>query len=141
MSEFEDRLRSAWVDDNGPAPEVETAVLAEFDRVIRARRRSRWMLGVAAVAAGLIVAWSGARGPQMEPVAPTAEASFTALPYVIQPAMYESTEVVRMTVPVAELVAAGMRLEADPGAHVEADVMVGQDGRARAVRLISSSEQ
>ncbi len=75
----------------------------------------------------------------MEPV--QTEQVFTALPYVVQPAMYERTEVLRMTVPVAELIAAGVRVHADPGAHVEADVMVGQDGRARAVRLVSISEQ
>jgi hypothetical protein len=118
---------------------VERAVLAEFDRSVRARRRSRWVLGAAAVAAGVVIAWSGARSPRMEPI--PAEQVFTALPYVVQPALYEQTEVLRMRVPVAELIAAGMPVQADPGAHVEADVMVGQDGRARAVRLISISEQ
>ncbi len=139
MKELEERLRTAWADDEGPAPEVERVVMAEFDRSVRAQRRSRWILGAAAVAAGVVIAWSGARAPQVEPV--QTEQVFTALPYVVQPAVYERTEVLRMTVPVAELIAAGMRLEADPAAHVEADVMVGQDGRARAVRLISISEQ
>jgi hypothetical protein len=140
MSEFEDRLRSAWADDDdGPGPEVQQAVMAEFDRSVRGRRRSRWALGAAAVAASVIVAWSGARAPQMESD-PVPEQVFTALPYVVQPALYERTEVRRVTVPVAELIAAGLPMQADPGAHVEADVMVGQDGRARAVRLISVSE-
>jgi hypothetical protein len=46
-----------------------------------------------------------------------------------------------MELPVAALIAAGLQLRtADPGARAEADVVVGQDGRARAVRLISILE-
>jgi hypothetical protein len=42
--------------------------------------------------------------------------------------------------PVSELIAAGFRMQtADLGAEAEADVIVGQDGRARAVRLVSVS--
>jgi hypothetical protein len=43
-------------------------------------------------------------------------------------------------VPVAALIAAGLPVRtADPGALVQADVVVGQDGRPRAVRLVSIS--
>ncbi len=56
------------------------------------------------------------------------------------PGPYERVEVVRMKLPVAALIAAGFRMQtADLGAQAEADVIVGQDGRPRAVRLISIS--
>jgi hypothetical protein len=59
---------------------------------------------------------------------------------VIQPAEFERTEVVRMNVPVAELIAAGLQMQADPGGSVQADILLGQDRRARAVRLVPISE-
>ncbi len=142
MSEVDDRLRAAWADEPGPSGEIELAVMAEFDRAVRARRRSRWMMTSVAIAAGIVIAWMGARVPQVVPVqtsvvaVPAQEQAFTALPYVVQPAAFEQTEVLRMSVPVAELIAAGLPMQADPGTHVEADVVVGQDGRARAVRLV-----
>jgi hypothetical protein len=50
----------------------------------------------------------------------------------------ERASIVRMEMPVAALVAAGMPLfAADTGARVQADVVVGEDGLARAIRLIS----
>jgi hypothetical protein len=45
-----------------------------------------------------------------------------------------------MEIPVAKLRAVGYRIQvSDPGAVVEADVLVGQDGRARAIRPLSIS--
>jgi invasion protein IalB len=69
-------------------------------------------------------------------VEPDPAVDFIALPYVVQPAQYERIEVLRMSVPVAELIAAGLRVQADPGELVEADVLFGQDRRARAVRIV-----
>jgi hypothetical protein len=44
-----------------------------------------------------------------------------------------------MNVPVSALIAAGLQVPAvDPGMQVVADVVVGQDGRARALRLVAS---
>jgi hypothetical protein len=44
-----------------------------------------------------------------------------------------------MDVPVAALMAAGFEVHgAEPGGTVSADVLVGQDGRMHAVRLISN---
>ena len=64
---------------------------------------------------------------------------FVAIPYVAPLAPYERTSVVRMNIPVAALVAAGFTVHgADPGATLTADVIVGQDGRAHAVRLTSN---
>jgi hypothetical protein len=71
-----------------------------------------------------------------------AEASqpFIAIPYTLPLAPGERSEVLRMDLPVSAVIAAGLPLEvADSGAHARADVLVGEDGRARAIRLISIS--
>ena len=58
---------------------------------------------------------------------------FLKIPYVIPPAPYERTEVVRMDVPVAALIEAGFSMNAAAADSVPADVLVGQDGRPLAV--------
>lgn len=126
------RQWSAETAEMGPPPEVERAVLAEFDRSLRARRRTRWAAAASVAAAITIAVWSR----PVEVVEPGERDEFTALPYVVQPSEFERTEVVRMTVPVAELIAAGYPMQPDPGAAVEADILLGQDRRARAVRLV-----
>jgi hypothetical protein len=68
------------------------------------------------------------------------EQPFVAIPYTAPLAPYERTEVVRMDLPVSALIAAGFPLQAaEPGASARADLVVSEDGRARAVRLISIS--
>ena len=58
------------------------------------------------------------------------------IPYTAPPAPYERTQVMRMAVPVAALIAAGFEVHvADAGAAVPAEVLVGQDGRALAIRF------
>jgi hypothetical protein len=67
------------------------------------------------------------------------ERPFTPIPYVAPLDPYERVDIVRMDLPVSALIAAGVPVEAeDTGASVQADVLVGQDGRARAVRLVSN---
>ena len=66
------------------------------------------------------------------------EQAFVRVPYVVPPAPYERTEVMRMEVPVSTLLAAGLEVHV-PAVEgtVRADVLVGQDGRALAIRLVS----
>ncbi len=72
--------------------------------------------------------------------APLPQQPFIAIPYTLPLEPYERADVMRMDVPVAALIAAGLPMHmADPAALARADVLVGQDGRARAVRLISIS--
>ena len=72
--------------------------------------------------------------------APEPEQPFYPIPYTAPLAPGEWTRVERMKIPVAALIAAGFDLvEADPAAKVEADVLVSQDGRARAIRPLSIS--
>jgi hypothetical protein len=69
------------------------------------------------------------------------ETPFVEMPYVAPLAPYERSEVVRMEVSVAALEAAGLEVHArDTGATVLADLLLGQDGRAHAVRLVSEKE-
>ena len=66
------------------------------------------------------------------------EAPFVPLPYAMPLDSYETGTVLRMNVPVASLIGAGYRVSVpDLGAIVVADVLVGDDGRAHAVRLVS----
>jgi hypothetical protein len=68
------------------------------------------------------------------------ESPFIPIPYVAPLDPYERVDVVRMELSVSELVAAGLQVDTDDaGASVQADVVVGQDGRARAFRLVSIS--
>jgi hypothetical protein len=69
-----------------------------------------------------------------------AEQPFIAIPYTMPLEPYERADVVRVDLPVTALIAAGVPVGVtDPSARAETDVLVGQDGRARAVRLVSIS--
>ena len=147
MNRLEDAISrlAAGMAETGAPFEVERAVLAEFDRVKRRKRARIWAAAAAALAASVTVVWMAEKRPVQNPPAPVAveaesEEPFVPIPYVLPPAPFERVEVVRMSLPVSELIAAGFRMQtADLGAEAEADVIVGQDGRLRAVRLISIS--
>jgi len=102
--------------------------------------RPRQAIWTAALAAALAI---GAillmRSPTpKKPVA--AEQPFVQIPYVAPPAPYERVEITRVDVPVAALIAAGFDIPAtDPGSTVQAEVLLGQDGRAHAIRLLRRS--
>jgi hypothetical protein len=144
---------AAELAETGPPPEIaheiERAVLAEFDRVKRRRHRKYWVSAAGAIAASVVGVWmmQHRAGQPLTPppavetqVEAQAEQPFVPIPYVLPPGPDERLEVVRMKLPVAALIAAGFRMQtADLGAEAEADVILGQDGRARAVRLISIS--
>ena len=107
------------------------------------RSAPRWTAAFAALAASL-AAILLLRAPA--PAPRSAAALFIQVPYVVPPAPYERTAVMRMDVPVAALIAAGFEVHIpDAGGAVRADVLVGQDGRALAIRLvpglISNSER
>ncbi len=67
------------------------------------------------------------------------EAPFIAIPYTPPLDPRERVDMVRMDMPVAALIAAGLPVgTVDPASLVRTDVLVGQDGRARAVRLVAA---
>lgn len=151
MSRLDDAMIRLAADlaETGAPLEVERAVLAEFDRSRRRKRDKVWMAAMGAIAATVVGVWMLHQRTAPKPSAPPAaeaqaetesEQPFVPIPYVLPPEPYERVEIVRVKMPVSELIAAGFRMQtADPGAEAEADVMVGQDGRPRAVRLISIS--
>jgi hypothetical protein len=72
--------------------------------------------------------------------APENEQPFVSIPYTAPLSPDERADVIRMDLPVSALIAAGFPLHvSDPGARARADLVVSEDGRARAVRLISIS--
>jgi len=128
-----------------PASQHEVALLAEFDRWNRRRHRRRVWLSSAGLAAVLSTIWLIADRPA-PPKAPGVEAvkqaedPFMPIPYVTPLAPYERADVVRVNLPVTALVAAGIPVgTAVPSMTMQADVIVGQDGRAHAIRLVSTA--
>jgi hypothetical protein len=74
------------------------------------------------------------------PESPIPEDAFVQIPYTLPLDPRERIEVRRMEIPVAALAAAGLTAALpDPRASAQTDVLVGEDGRIRAVRLVSIS--
>lgn len=116
-------LATLWIVTSRPAPPLPPQVVAapvpEAPKIVARPKRERTVRQQAAAA------------PEMP---------FVPIPYVTPLDRYERFDIVRMELPVAALIAAGFEIQSpDTGALAEADVVVGQDGRARAVRLISIS--
>jgi hypothetical protein len=99
----------------------------------------RWAAAAAAVAASVLAAVTMYRSPVRE--VPTPPEVFLKIPYVIPPAPYERTEVVRMDVPVAALIQAGFSMNEAAADSVAADVLVGQDGRPLAVGFPENKQE
>jgi hypothetical protein len=126
--------------DIQPPPEIEARVLSAFHDPECKQPRAWMPAWAAAAAASLLAAAILLHRPAPTP-RPT-ERPFSQIPYVVPPAPYERTRILRMDVPVAALIAAGFEVHvADTGAALPADVLVGQDGRALAVRLVTNSDR
>jgi len=101
------------------------------------RARAAATVFVVAIAAVLLVIGPaiprGGQGPnRVQP--------FIQIPYVAPPAPYERLAVVRRRMPVAALIAAGFKVQApDAGSILDAEILVGQDGRPLALRPISGT--
>ncbi len=116
-----------------PAPKVELAISAPAAVIAAAS-------APATVQPTLAVTKLRPAKPIHRPTQTEPEQPFIAIPYTLPVEAWERTDVVRMDMPVSALVAAGLPMGmVDPGAEARTDVLVGQDGRARAVRLISIS--
>ncbi|HUA20837.1 MAG TPA: hypothetical protein VMB25_18945 [Bryobacteraceae bacterium] len=130
---------------------LEGRLLAEFDR---RQRRRRWMVWLPAVslatAAAAMLLLLAMHRPAVHPaplvtaVAPAAAVAdedaettgFYPLPEAEGLPPVESALVVRVQVPVSSLRLMGVPVgEAEAGTDVQADVLLGQDGLARGVRL------
>ncbi|HVV46165.1 MAG TPA: hypothetical protein VHC72_13215 [Bryobacteraceae bacterium] len=138
-------------------------LLREFEQHHRYKRQVRWMwaASMAAVLALSVLVVRDIRGrhsdmeqlaaahtfvpreyPQ-ETFAPAEEAGekgFIKLPFALPPVPGETFGIVRTELDPAELVRMGVRVDPGWSGSVEADVLVGQDGLAQAVRLSNDDE-
>lgn len=137
------RLLAAEGPRQAPA-RVEARLLAEFDRRKRQRRLMLWLPAgsLAAVAAGLLllfglhVSQPKATSAQAAVTAAEDETAFFPLPEAEALPPLENAMVVRVQVPVSSLRLMGVPVnEEDAGTDVQADLLLGQDGLARGVRL------
>jgi anti-sigma factor RsiW len=107
------------------------------------RRAVRWMPATAAAIAAalvLVVMTPHKKPPVIKSAVDQSAAAFVEIPYLPPLDPRENATVVRMNIRVATLIAVGYRVTADPDTIVPADVLVGEDGRAHAVRVLSGIE-
>ncbi|HEX5475062.1 MAG TPA: hypothetical protein VFX12_10410 [Vicinamibacterales bacterium] len=131
-----------------PSPDVEAHVLAAFDRAhaLPSAAPSRGLSRVwLSLAASLILAtgvslWTvrsiAVPGRTAAAAAPVARA-FVEWPGAADLPSLESGQLVRVDLPVSLLPTLGIVPPEGAATQVQADVLVGQDGLARAVRLVS----
>jgi hypothetical protein len=142
--ELQDRLRR--LASAGPQ-EASTSVEQELRARFRARRKQKpmwsYMAEVAAVllaAGGLFLALTHSRSTDRSNAIASSvnhASGFIALPYAQSGVPVEQAVIVRVKISVSELGVMGLPLAAAPRAReVSADLLVGQDGVARAVRLV-----
>ena len=123
---------------------VEMAVLAAWDRAHAPRReeRARWVWREASAVAAVVIigVGLGQLGRELQrttraSVEPAAESRTLLL--VGEPILQgEPVRVVRMRVPASTLIGLGVRsATGDAAAHVDVDLIVGEDGIARAIRV------
>ena len=130
-----------------PDPFREAALLAAFERATPPRPRARlafwWMSAALTAAAALLIAVGIEPGRDRggtEPLSshPVVVGEFVPWPGARDLPPLESGELLRIDLPVSMLPALGMVPPVTDGTAVKADVIVGQDGLARAVRLVSN---
>lgn len=109
--------------------------LASQMGALGARRRAiRFVPAIAtAIAAGVVLLTILPH--RKPPVEPREQSAFIEIPYLAPLDPHENATVVRINIRVATLIAVGYRVAADPDEIVPADVLVGEDGRAHAVRV------
>jgi len=142
LSAIDDEL-TAWGQrlgaENPPRADALERLAASLAALATPCPTSYWRAGAGvAIAAGLALAivW-----PRQElPPATRQPAAFIAIPYVAPLDPHENSNIVRMDIRVATLMSVGYKIAADPDAIVHADVLVGEDGRAHAVRVLSDIE-
>jgi len=107
----------------------------------RGVRWPAWLAAAAAVmvAVGLTFGWRARQAPPAPAPAAVATSEFVPWPGAATLPAFESGELVRTELPASVLPLLGLDApDTPPDARVAADVIVGQDGEARAVRLVGS---
>jgi len=142
-------LRRLARDTEVPAanPETERALLEAFDAAwarkpvgaastLRRPAAAAALLALAATVVWMVASRSGRTVVVTPPaVAPLATTEFVMWPGAAELPRFESGQLMRMELPVSALPALGLAPPASRAVVVHADVLVGQDGFPRAVRL------
>jgi hypothetical protein len=110
----------------------------------RAQRRNSlrvrlwWASGALAVAGAILIVLSLIRTPPEAPVTNTVDAAgFVVLPYGQSDVPLEEGVIVRVDLAPSQLRSLGVPVSPQAGhANIRADLLVGQDGMARAVRFV-----
>src|SRR5947209_6605219 len=141
----------AEADQSEAPPEIRDRLLAEFRSRSVWQRRKRWLpaagiAGIASIAAAvlLFVSVPNHSTDTSNPVAQSAaagaedvDADFYPLPEADGLPPVETATVVRVQMPLASLQLMGVAVnDAGSGDSVQADILLGQDGLARGVRLV-----
>jgi hypothetical protein len=128
--------------DIEPAPGLEARLMAAFHEEVGVETRTPWraMLGAAAavllVVASLVVASRDFERSRAQSRMVAAEAEFVPWPGVAALPQFESGQLVRTELPASVLPLLGIEPASGVTSEiVMADVLIGQDGLARAVRL------
>ena len=139
------RLARAVPQNASPAVEegLRVAFRARLNQRPRVWNHVAKVAALAVIAIGLYVAWANwahrrALEQQAAAIAPEHQRSeFIALPYAQSEVPLEQPVIVRVQIPVSELSGMGMPFASGTAREeVNADLLVGQDGVARAVRLV-----
>jgi hypothetical protein len=130
-------MQSMAAEASGPGTGLEARVMAELPD----GRVPVWRWAAAAgvlLAACLSSFWMLRQAPAPEQAARVQP--FVTIPYTVPLSPEEPAAVWHTRIPVAALQSVGFHVETlDPSAMVEADILVSQDGRARAIRPLSIS--
>lgn len=147
-------LRELAVDGPCDAPlEVKQRLLKEFRKRSARRRRVAWLpvSGLGAIAATLLILLSIPRhhdrvavnastvqADMSGSVAADSDSDFYPLPAAEGLPPAENATVIRVQVPIESLQMMGLDINADPSytGAVQADILLGEDGVARAVRFV-----
>jgi len=97
-------------------------------------------MAAAAAMIAAAVAFTVITSRQRIPARKSEPAPLIAIPYLPPLDTRETTIVVRIKVRIATLMAMGYTIAADPDKVVPADVLVGEDGRAHAFRVLSETK-
>ena len=126
----------------GASAGIEARLLAEVRSIAAARRRRMAIVVCAAAAVVLFALWIGSQRflPSQSRDARAAEVTTEFMPLAYSSVPSTNVQVVRLAVPWAALVSFGLTppepLERASADTVLADVLVGDDGLARAVRFV-----
>ncbi len=74
-----------------------------------------------------------------QPKAPIQAVGFVPIPSAAGLPAFESGQIVRLGIPVAALPNYGVQIPSGGESSIQADLLVGQDGQPRAIRLVSAN--